>query len=213
MKVLLIIICLLVSISRGHAQTYDEWVRQKKTQKKYLLQQIAALQVYIGYGEKGYSIVTKGLNAIQNIKRGDFNLHSGYFSSLSKVNPRIQQYSQVAGIIAMQVSIGKQVRNTLRDCRKANQLTGAELKYLQQVFNNLLDDCAKDLDELQSLISGGELQMKDDERIKRIDKLYSDSQEKQVFVQSFGASAKGLSVQRLNDGYDTEIERKLNGVK
>jgi uncharacterized protein HemY len=213
MKILLIILVFLISIKQSNAQTYDEWFRQKKTQKKYLLQQIAALKVYIGYAEKGYSIATKGLNTIQDIKHGDFNLHNNFFNSLTSVNPRVKQYSKVAAIIAMQISIAKHVHNTIIDCRKAKQLTDKELEYLQQVFNNLLDDCAKNLDELIGLITDSEQQMKDDERIKRIDKLYADMQDKQVFSQSFGNAAKGLSMQRRNDAYDIEIERKLNGLK
>ena len=48
---------LFAIISTGtRAQTFAEWFRQSATQKKYLLQQIAALQVYIGYVQKGYSI-------------------------------------------------------------------------------------------------------------------------------------------------------------
>ena len=48
------------------AQTLAEWVSQKVTQKKYLLQQIAALQVYSGYLSKGYSIAKDGLNTTFN---------------------------------------------------------------------------------------------------------------------------------------------------
>ena len=40
---------------------------------------------------------------------------------------------------------------------------------------------------LFGLITDGEQQMKDDERIKRIDKLYADMQDKQMFVQVFSA--------------------------
>ena len=49
------------------AQTWAEWFRQKATQKKYLLQQIAALHVYSGYLSKGYSIAKDGLNTIKSI--------------------------------------------------------------------------------------------------------------------------------------------------
>jgi hypothetical protein len=213
MKTLLVILLFVVVGKQGHTQTYDEMFRQKKTQKKYLLEQIAALQTYIGYAQKGYSIATKGLNAIQDIKHGDFNLHKSFFNSLTSVNPEVKKYSKVAGIIAMQVSIAKHVHNTIKDCKKAKQLTDTELEYLQQVFNNLLDDCTQNLDELLSVITDGEQQMKDDERIKRIDNLYADMQDKQVFVQSFSRSAKELSVQRRNDTYDIQIERKLNGLK
>jgi soluble cytochrome b562 len=212
MKILLMILVFFVS-NKSYAQTYEEWFQQSKTQKKYLLQQIAALKVYIGYAEKGYSIATKGLSTIQDIKHGDFNLHNNFFNSLSAVNPTVKKYSKVASIILMQITIAKQVHTTIKDCRNGKQLTDTELKYLQHVFDNLLDDCVKNLDELIALITDGETQMKDDERIKRIDKLYADMQDKQVFTQSFSHTAEGLSVQRRNDAYDIEIEKKLNGLK
>ena len=210
MKPILLILFSL-SLSTGHSQNYDEWFRQKKTQKKYLLQQIAALQTYIGYAEQGYAIVTGGLNAISDIKKGDFSLHNNYFNSLSSVNPGIKKYIKVAQIISLQISIAKQVNSIMKIC-KSGQLTNVELNYIQHVFNSLLDDCAKDLDELAGLITDGDQQMKDDERLKRIDKLYADMQEKQTFVQSFGNQAKGLSIQRRNDQYDIQIERKLQGL-
>ena len=208
----LLIILICVFAAKSHAQTYDEWFRQKATQKKYLLQQIAALQMYIGYAQKGYSIAKSGLQTIHSIKSGDFNLHNNYFNSLSAVSPTVKKYSKVAAIIAMQISIAKQVRSTIKQCTNTT-LTAIELNYLQQVFNNVLDDCAKNLDELFGLITDSELQMKDGERIKRIDKLYDDMQDKNVFVQSFSHSAKGLAVQRRNDQYDITIEKKLNGLQ
>ncbi|MCH5688762.1 conjugal transfer protein TraI [Niabella sp. W65] len=53
MKKILLFLLLVVSAgSNLQAQTFAEWFQQKKTQKKYLLQQIAALQVYIGYAKK-----------------------------------------------------------------------------------------------------------------------------------------------------------------
>src|SRR5258706_14560273 len=86
-----------------HAQTAEEWTQQKKTQIKYLLQQIAANKVYIDYLEKGYSIARNGLQTIQNIKKGDFNLHFNFFDSLKKVNPKIKGWAKVADIIAYQL--------------------------------------------------------------------------------------------------------------
>ncbi len=207
-----LIILFVLSVSFCQGQTYDEWFRQKKTQEKYLLEQIAALQTYIGYAEKGYSIVTSGLNTIKNIKQGDFNLHNNFFNSLSSVNPAIKKYSKVASIIAMQISIAKQVSGTIKSCKKSNLLLNSELKYLGAVFNNLLNECAKSLDELFVVITNNETQMKDDERIQRIDKLYDDMKDKQIFTTSFSHSATGLSIQRMNDQNDIIISKKLNGL-
>jgi len=213
MKLLFSILVIFIDIQFTTAQTYDEWFRQGATQKRYLLQQIAALQVYSDYAEKEYSIVTKGLDAIQNIENGDFNLNNKYFSSLFIVNSNIKKIDRVANIIALQVFITNQVRGIIKYCVKSGQLSPAEIKYLNKVFNNVLDECSKILDELFGLVTNGELQMRDDERVRRIDVLYANMQERQVFVQSFANAAKGLSVQRLNDHFDIDMENKLSGLK
>lgn len=213
MKKIIILASLLCFVQTLSAQTFAEWFRQKATQKKYLLQQIAALQVYIGYVSKGYSIAKKGLNTIQDIKHGDLNLHSSYFTSLVTVNPQIKRYAKVADIISLQIDIARQTTKTINDCKKSHQLTAAELAYLQKVFNSLLVDCAKCLDALFNIITNGQLSMKDDERIASIDKLYDDMADKQIFIRAFSNTAKGLCVQRENDQRDILISKKLNDLK
>jgi len=205
---------MLLSLTKPmSAQTFAEWFRQKATQKKYLIQQIAALQVYIGYLSKGYSIAKKGLNTIQDIKHGDFNLHKNYFGSLSSVNPTIKRYSRVAEIISLEINIVRQAESVIRYCKESNQLTLSELTYLQNVFGHLLSDCSKSLDKLFAVVTDGSLTMKDDERISAIDKIYDDMVDKQVFCRSFGNATKGLCVQRMNEQNEIQFSKKLNDIK
>lgn len=211
MKNLLIALFLLQS-SFSFCQTYNEWFKQKKTAIKYLMNQITAFQTYIVYAEKGYSIVNSGLNNIKNIKHGDFNLHNDFFNSLSSVHPVIKKYSKVAEIIEMQNSIGKQITSTLKCGKKSYMITDKELKYLNGVFNNLLYECSKNLKELITLITNNNSKMKDDERIKRIDWLYEDMKDKQLFARSFSHSATDLIIQRMIDRTDIIISKKLQGL-
>src|SRR6185312_12174685 len=213
MKKLLIIFIIVSCAENLTAQTSSEWFRQKSTQKKYLLQQIAALKVYSGYLSKGYSIAKNGLNTIKSIKNGDLLQHSNYFTSLVTVNPQIKRYKKVADIIAMQISIAKQSGNAIKSFRNNHYFTPTEINYLQDVFNTLLSDCAKNLDELLNLITNGNLHMKDDERIKEIDKIYIDMQDKQQFARAFSNNAAGLSIQRSNEENELIISKKLNGLK
>ena len=69
------------------AQTLAEWTQQNKTQIKYLVEQIAALQAYALVAEKGYSIAKTGLNAIGNIKNYAC-LSSAVIASLNGVAER-----------------------------------------------------------------------------------------------------------------------------
>jgi hypothetical protein len=171
-------ILLIASLIAGaaSAQNADEWLRQQKTQIKYLVQQIASLQAYALVAEKGYNIAKTGLNAISNIKKGDFSLHSDYFSSLKKVNPNVKAYTEIADIIAMQVSILKACHQQKLNMKSSGQFNDNEVSYAGKVFDNLLEDCTEIIDELITVTTNGILQMKDDERIKNIDRLYASMQ-------------------------------------
>lgn len=190
---------LLLACSITHAQTTDEWLKQKETKKKYLLQQIAALKIYLTYAEKGYAIAHKGLQTIHSIKKGDFNLHNDFFNSLKQVNPVIKNWSRVADIIAVQVMIVRQVKEAIASVKQNGQFTQDEMDYCKIVFNRLLVDCLNDIDELVLVTTSGELEMKDNERIKRIENLWLDMQDKYVFSTSFADEMKALSVQRMSE--------------
>lgn len=213
MKRLLILMLFAIFCTSTKAQTFAEWFQQSSTQKKYLLQQIAALQVYIGYVQKGYSIAKQGLNTISDIKNGEFNLHKDYFNSLKSVNPTIKNYSKVADIIALQVNIIKVYKEAAKQVKQSRSFNAKEINYINGVFERLLDDCTKTIDALTTVTISGELEMKDDERLKRIDDLYTDMQEKYTFVKSFSNEAKMLAASRIREQIEIQTSRALNGIK
>lgn len=203
-----IVICLAC-----HSQTTEEWTQQKSTQKKYLLQQIAALHTYINYAKKGYSIVNKGITTVKNIKKGDFNLHRDFFTHLKNVNPKISRYVKVADIIAYQFRIIKQTKEAANGVKATQQFAPEEIDYCVSVFNNLLTECGKTIDELILIITDGQLEMKDDERLIRIDELYTDMQYKYAFSSSFCEDVGLLTMQRLNEQVQINYSKILNGIK
>lgn len=208
----IIMFLMLLSAIRVNAQTFDEWFNQKKTQIKYLLQQITANQVYIEYLQKGYRVAQSGLQTINDIKHGDFNLHNVFFNSLKSVNPKIRNWAKVADIISFQVQIINQAKSTVQHVKASDQFTDTEIAYLQNVFNHLLDECTKSINDLLAVITSGETEMKDDERIKRIDGIYLDMQDKLSFSKSFSFEAAMLAMQRNQEQTDVQVSKKLNGL-
>ena len=210
---MLLAIATVLCIGSVSAQTVDEWVNQKSTQKKYLLQQIAALQVYIGYAKKGYNIVSGGINTIRDIKKGELNLHNTFFSSLKTINPKISRYAKVADIIFYQVRIIKLVRQTLQSIREANQFTVQEIEYCKIVLDALLNDCVQSITELLDIITPDKLQMTDDERLGKIDKLYLDMQDKFTFCNVMSDDISLLALQRLTEQAEINRSKLINGIK
>lgn len=212
MKTIIPLLFVLVMSNISFSQTAAEWTQQKKTQRKYLLQQIVALQTYLGYVKKGYNIAHKGISTVQNIKNGEWNLHKDFFGSLSVVNPAIKKYAKVADIIAMQVRMVKQVRSLIQESKHRALLNPEEIDYVVKICEHLLSECLKNMEELIIIITSGELEMKDDERIKRIETIYATMQDKSVFLLSFGNSITMLAKQRIHEKLEVEISEKLNGL-
>ena len=208
-----IVLMMMLIFNYAYGQTYDEWFRQQKTQIKYLTEQIAALQVYAGYVEKGYKIAKDGLDAIHAIKQGDFSLHNNYFSSLKNVNPHVKAYAKIADIVALQISIVQHCKRQRNFMKQSHQFSDNELVYAGKIFDNVLNGCTGIIDELTILITNGLLQMKDDERIRRIDKLYDSMKERSAFVQHFGNNNNVLAIQRMKDQNDVQVAKELYGIQ
>jgi hypothetical protein len=210
----IIILFLLVSFTAGaKAQTFAEWFQQKKTQKKYLLQQIAGLQLYIGSIKKGYSIAQKGLTTMSEFKNGEFHLHSDYFKSLKNVNPRVKNYSKVADIIFYQIQIVQTYRQACKRIKKSYAFTPNEISYMNRVFGRLMDDCNAAIDELITVTTSGKLEMTDDARVERIDALYEEMEDKYSFVKSFTDETIEVADARAKEKNDVEAGRLIYGVK
>ena len=201
---------LLSTICRG--QTADEWVRQKKTQTKYLIQQMAALEMYMGYAHKGYSIAQNGLKALNHLKKGDWHLHSDFFNSLDIINLEIKNYAKVTDIIALQAKILHSYRNTYQQLKLNDLFNSGEVDYIHQVYDILINGCTADIADLISVITPHDLKLKDDERFKRIDALYLSMLDKYSFAQSFGNEIKILALQRMKEKNAIQTSRSLNSL-
>lgn len=210
MKKTFIILSIVLCLAKADAQTpkFKEWFKQKKTQREYLAKQIALLQVYLGYLKKGYDIASKGLNTIENIKNGDFNLHRDFFGSLKNVNPHIANSAKVADIIAFQVYIIQNIRRVNTFCKNNKQFTPDEIYYVTKVYRNMLYLSDVNISELLSIIRANETEMKDDERLKRINKLYDDILDKHAFVKSFDGDVRMIAREREREKRAIETARK-----
>jgi len=212
MKTVLIACAVFIS-SFAQSQTWDEWFRQKQTKLKYIAQQIAAFEVYAGYLKKGYEIVDEGWNTINDIKHGDLDLHNDYFTSLKQVNSSIGNYDKVQGITNLQLQI-LQVDEAIKKLIEDNEnIQADEKKYINKVTSNLLNKCGDNIDQLKKLTTNDSLAIKDDERLKRIDDLYIDMQDKYSFARYFQSSVQTSALLRAKGSSDINTSKLLYGIK
>ncbi len=215
MKTTILFLCaLFISSSTLQAQTFAEWFRQKKTQKQYLIEQIATLKVYSEYGKKGYDIGKKGLGTISQIKNGDFNLHRDFFGALSTVNPAIKRDPRVLDIQKLQISILAIRDDVLRNqSKKSDLLSKKENRYIALVFERLVENCSHILDQLNDVALSGNLTMKDDERLGRIDQLQREMADNYRFAHHFKNQVVTLVASRTQEQREVTNSSALFGIK
>jgi hypothetical protein len=183
----------------AYTQTFDEWFRQKKTQIQYLADQVAANQVCIEYARKGYQIARNGLGIISDLEQGGFNLHTDYFNSLKSISPVLSGYGKVAGIITSAGKITSLCKTTLQQMNKSGQFRVGEITYISQVFDKLLKQVLGEVNELEKIITAGNYEMSDDQRLERIDHLFGEVQKTLRFARNFSDEARALALQRYHE--------------
>jgi hypothetical protein len=190
------------------AQTFAEWFSQKKTQIKYLTEQIAALNASETSLRQGYNMLHSEWSAIGNFKNGEFGLHQDYYNSLSQVNPLVKNSVDLSTIQGEQQSIIGQFNSI----QHLSCLSVSEQRYIAVVQQNVINQCAKDLNDLQAVLSSGELAMTDDERIKRIDHLTAAIKDKYLFTCSFCVQVRLLAIQCNQDNQSIQTLNQLYGI-
>jgi hypothetical protein len=191
------------------AQTFAEWFQQKSTQKKYLLQQIAALQVYAAYYKAGNNIAHNGLGSITGSLKSENGLHTTYYNNLNNVSPVVKNTKQVSDILQWQKDILKRM-DTLD---KTANLNDGEKKYIIQIKAALFKDCDQLITELQNVVTDSKLKMSDEERLKHIGVIHSAMQNNYRFASAFADQIKVYAVQRLQENNNLISEKKIYGIK
>ena len=203
---------LLVVIRPGAAQNLNEWLRQNRTQKKYLETQIAELKIYLELTKKGYQIAKEGLATIHSIKNGEFKLHKNFFDTLLIVNPVVSGSPRLKDITALHGQINEICNKGPTLLASSGQLSNPELSYIRKVYGKVYDDCQGILNALLTLIRDGNLKMNDAQRLERLEVLYGQILSNFRFVSSFQSQSVMLIKQRVTETNQTQTSRGLHGL-
>lgn len=198
-------------VSSVSAQSFSEWFRQKKTQKKYLLAQIAALETYRQAIAKGCAIAKGGLALVTTLKSGDLLQHQLYFRSRELVSPRVSSYSRVQAIKELAGKTNRLLDGVLHTEDLNKSLSRSEMEELLQYTMSARSEMNRELETLQLVVTGGQLRMTDDERISCIDRLYNRVRKKSSHVLLFVKGIQALTRARKKAAADTKIIKRLSG--
>ena len=212
MKNILKIITVLLVITLIPISLRAQSIAQELEQLSLDYQKLAGLKKILSQMYTGYEVVSKGYNAVKDISKGSFSLHEAFLDGLMIVSPAVRQYPKVAGIIndqAMLVSEYKSAYNTFKSDPHFNP---DEIGYMMDVYNNLVSHSLKNLDALGMIITDSQVRMSDADRIRAIDRIYTDSHGQLDFLRQFNDRSYAVALQRSRQANDQQTLKNLYGI-
>lgn len=204
----LTVLCLMMVVPMLKAKAQADEVAQLLLNVEKLTQFRGILKQMKG----GYKILDGGYNTVKDISQGNFNLHKGFLDGLMEVSPTVKNYRKVGEIIDGQIRLVKVSRNALARFRTNKHFQIQEINYIGKLYENLLGQSLQNLDELVTVVSAGKLRMSDDERLKAIDRLHQNMEDKLSFLGHFNHEVQLLGLQRAKAKSDIELSRKIYGL-
>ena len=191
-------------------------VRAQSFEAQQLLlnwEKLAQLKEILENMYKGYEVMNKGYTRIKEIAAGNYTLHQDFLDRLLEVNPVVGQYKKVADVVGGQRKLLREQKEARAFFRRCESFSPEELQYLDGVYENLLKESLKNVEELVLVITPGKLRMSDEERLKAIDRIETGMQEKLRFLYAFNTGTKVLYRQRKSEAASIDLMRKWYGVK
>lgn len=178
-----------------------------------MAEQIADLEIYQQALKKGYHIAESGLNTAHDLKNGTFGLHTAYFNSLEQVNRVVANDPKGKAILDLQTELISLFDKEIAWQQKEKLLQVSELDYIQDVYNNLLNECKKNIDELNLVLTPGKMQLTDQQRLERLDHLYNSMKDKYTFAGDFIAKCRKIALNRQQAIKEKEQLKELYGIQ
>jgi hypothetical protein len=177
------------------------------------IEKLAQFKQILNDLKKGYEILEGGYNTIKNISEGNFNLHKSFLDGLMAISPAVAKYKKIVTITDNQLQLIKEYKNAFKRFKRDDNFNPDEIEYIGKVYSNLADESVKNLEALLNVITANKLRMSDDERLKAIDLIDEDMQNKLSFLRYFNNNTTVLSLQRTKEKNDFNSIRALQGIE
>ncbi|PIF71254.1 hypothetical protein CLU99_2019 [Flavobacterium sp. 2] len=201
------VICLFLTPDKSKAQSAE-------IQQLILnIEKLSQFKKILSDMKKGYELLSGGYKTVKDMTEGNFSLHKTFLDALMQVSPAVRNYKRVGEIVEYQISIVKESRNGMNRFIKNGNFSGQEINYFEKVYGNLLNESLRNLDELTMVITADKLRMSDDERLKAVDDIYEQMQDKLLFLRNFNTMSNVLALQRAREKNDVYASRGLQAIK
>jgi preprotein translocase subunit YajC len=206
MKKIIIAIGLAFALCTAHRSQAQA---QEAAQLLLNVEKLRQLEEILDNMYKGYKILTKGYNTVKDIAEGNFNIHKVFLDGLYAVSPVVRDYKRIPYIIRYQQLLAREAGHAYNTFRHDPSLTAREIRYLENVYEYLLKQSLRNLDELLMIVTASRLRMSDEERLRSVDRIYEDLLDKVSFLKAFNGSTRVLVMERAKERHQVNALQNL----
>lgn len=166
MKLILILLIYFTVNQTVEAQNLKEWFMQQKTQIEYLVSQNAALRVLNSTIRKGYNEKGFGLGLITNDLDAEFVLHAAHYKDYESLP--MTEHERLESELELQLESIESLSAGVQRLINRSTIPISLKQGLMQLHTGIRKVLHQKEIQAEILLSDGELEMDDAERLERI---------------------------------------------
>jgi hypothetical protein len=139
-------------------------------------------------------------------------LYRSYYEELSRVKALLSDYAVVRRTIRQQIQLVGEYKRAWSLFSNDRHFNAAELQYMANIYNGILGESIRDLDELMLAVTAARTRMNDGERLKLISQASGALQTNLDHLRQFNGQNAALSYSRANGDRDKAQVRELYGI-
>ena len=205
------VILLMLLLCSGRGATFGQ--SQEAQQLLLNVEKLSQLKNILKDMKRGYEIVSKGYGAVKDIAEGNFSLHEVFLDAMMLVSPEVRKYHKISAIVSLQSDLLREYKSAFKRFSSGGNFSVSELEYLGKVYSQLSSQSLDNLDQLAMVITAGKLRMTDDERLKVIDRVFEEVQDKLTLLRIFNKETGILNLQREKEKLEVSSVERLYKLK
>lgn len=140
-------------------------------------------------------------------------LYADYFDELWRIKAALAYYQRVKDIIENQAGMVREYKQAWALFQQDKNFTADEINYMGLVYQGMLDESLKSIDQLFLVINAFTTQMSDAKRLEIINSVSLSVSQNVMDLREFNSQNKMVSLQRAAEKGEIELVKRLYGIQ
>lgn len=161
---------------------------------------------------KGYATLKDGYTHIRDIAKNNFIMHQLFLDALWVVSPSVSGDPRIRNILDMEYRLIAEYKTAATRWGNNPVFSAQEISYISAAWSNLLDKSLQAVEELTLVLTDGQLQMSDAQRLQAIDRIDADIRGEYSALQRLDNGLAQQESQRRKETNDINALKQLYGI-